>query len=124
MPGASPNSRRRRRLTRLVVIAQTALLIVSAFGMPATTAASGITAPNLDATSNAAPGEALRGWWKLDGNANDSSALANNASLVGAPPFVAGRVGQSLSLNGTSQYATVPDANSLDLTTGMTLSAW
>ena len=35
-------------------------------------------------------------------------------------------MGQAVSLNGTSQNATVPDAanNSLDLTTGMTLAAW
>ena len=71
-----------------------------------------------------APANPLRGWWKLDGDALDSSTYANHASLVGGPTFVAGRVGSALSLNGTSQYATVPDANSLDLTTGMTLSAW
>ena len=66
----------------------------------------------------------LRGWWTMDGNANDSSGLANHASLIGSPTFVAGQVGQALSLNGTTQNASVPDANSLDLTTGMTLAAW
>ena len=60
----------------------------------------------------------------MDGNANDSSGLANHASLIGSPTFVAGQVGQALSLNGTTQNASVPDANSLDLTTGMTLAAW
>jgi VCBS repeat-containing protein len=67
----------------------------------------------------------LRGWWKMDSNLTDSSGLANHASLVGSPTptFVAGQVGQALSLDG-SQNASVPDANSLDLTTGMTLVAW
>jgi VCBS repeat-containing protein len=74
-------------------------------------------------TVSAAP-SSLRGWWQLDGNATDSSGLANNASLIGSPGFVAGRIGSALSLNGTSQYASVPDANSLDLTSGMTLAAW
>src|SRR4029450_2971319 len=32
--------------------------------------------------------------------------------------------GTALSFNGTSALVTVPDANSLDLTTGMTLEAW
>ena len=112
MPGARPNSPGRRRAMRLVVIAQSALLIVSAFGLPAATAAAGNNAPQLDSTSASIPGEAMRGWWKLDGNALDSSGLANNASLVGAPGYVAGRVGPALSLNGSTQYATVPDANS------------
>ena len=74
-------------------------------------------------TVNAAAGS-LRGWWTMDGNANDSSGLANHASLIGSPTFVAGQVGQALSLNGTSQNASVPDNNSLDLTTGMTLATW
>ena len=50
----------------------------------------------------------LRGWWTMDGNANDSSGLANHASLIGGPTFVAGQVGQALSLNGTSQNASCP----------------
>ena len=52
MPGASPNSRGRLRATRLVVIAQTALLIVSAFGMPAATAAAGNNALQFDGTND------------------------------------------------------------------------
>ncbi len=36
-------------------------------------------------TVNAAA-SSLRGWWTMDGNANDSSGLANHASLVGARP--------------------------------------
>ena len=67
----------------------------------------------------------LRGWWTMDGDLTDSSGLANHASLSGSPgpTFVAGQVGQALSLNG-SQNTSVPDANSLDLTTGMTFAAW
>ena len=71
-----------------------------------------------------APGGSQRGWWKFDGNATDSSGSANNATLVGSPAFVAGQLGSALQLNGTSQYASVADAASLDLTTGLTLAAW
>ena len=35
----------------------------------------------------------------------------------------AGKFGNALSFNGTNAYVTVPDSNSLDLTTGMTLEA-
>ena len=70
------------------------------------------------------PGGSQRGWWKFDGNATDSSGSANNATLVGSPAFVAGQLGSALQLNGTSQYASVADAASLDLTTGLTLAAW
>ena len=36
----------------------------------------------------------------------------------------AGKFGNALSFNGTNASVTVPDSNSLDLTTGMTLEAW
>ena len=36
----------------------------------------------------------------------------------------AGKYGNALTFNGTNAIVTVPDANSLDLTTGMTLEAW
>ena len=35
-----------------------------------------------------------------------------------------GRFGSALSFDGVNDWVTVPDANSLDLTTGMTLEAW
>ena len=71
-----------------------------------------------------AAASAPRGWWQFENNLLDSSGNGNNGTPTGAPTYVAGQVGQALSLNGTTQYATVPDAASLDLTTGMTLSAW
>ena len=41
---------------------------------------------------------------------------------MGTPTFTAGKAGQAVVFSGAN-YATVPDANSLDLTTGMTLAA-
>jgi VCBS repeat-containing protein len=72
----------------------------------------------------ASPPTSLQAWWKMDGDATDSSGLGNHASLAAADSFVIGQIGQALSLDGSTQYATVPDHASLDLTTGMTLAAW
>jgi hypothetical protein len=54
----------------------------------------------------------------------DASGNAQNGAIVGATRITAGKYGNALSFNGTSNYVNVPDSNLLDLTTGMTLSAW
>ena len=49
----------------------------------------------------------------------------NNTGTIGAATWTTqGKFGNALSFNGTSAMVTVPDAPSLDLTTGMTLEAW
>src|SRR5262249_30219482 len=53
----------------------------------------------------------------------DSSGNANTGTINGATR-VAGRFGQALSFDGSSNIVLVPDSNSLDLSTGMTLEAW
>jgi Concanavalin A-like lectin/glucanases superfamily/Viral BACON domain len=53
----------------------------------------------------------------------DSSGNANAGTLTGATR-VAGRFGGGLSFDGVNDLVTVNDANSLDLRTSMTLSAW
>ncbi len=54
----------------------------------------------------------------------DASALGNDGTLYGSPSWATGVRGQSLVLNGSTQYALVPDNPSLDLTTGITLACW
>jgi hypothetical protein len=54
----------------------------------------------------------------------DQSGTGNNGTLVGATWTNTGKFGNALSFNGTNARVTVPDASSLDLTTGMTLMAW
>jgi len=54
----------------------------------------------------------------------DSSDNANTATIVGATRTTSGKYGRALSFDGVNDYVTVPDAPSLDLTTGMTLEAW
>jgi hypothetical protein len=56
--------------------------------------------------------------------ASDSSGNNNNGTLTGATWTTSGRFGSALVFNGTNNLVTIADANSLDLTTGMTLEAW
>ncbi len=96
------------------------------------------------ATSNASDGEwsapwsftttevelddALVGYWKFEESVLsaliDSSAYGNNGTAIGNPARTTGLVGNALELNGSSQYATVPDNASLDITGQITLAAW
>jgi len=54
----------------------------------------------------------------------DGSGQANTGTISSATWTAAGRFGAALSFNGTSSWVTVADANSLDLTNGMTIEAW
>ncbi len=73
---------------------------------------------------------ALVGCWPMDEGSGTTvsdvgAAPVNDGTLNGSPTWATGHDGlYGLSLNGTSQYVTVLDEYSLDLTTGMTLAAW
>ena len=54
----------------------------------------------------------------------DTSSQANAGTLTGATRTTAGRYGGALSFSGAGDWVTTPDANSLDLSTAMTLEAW
>jgi chitodextrinase len=54
---------------------------------------------------------------------NDSSGFANTGTISGATRLP-GKFGSGLFFDGKTSVVTVPDSNSLDLTTGMTLEAW
>lgn len=69
--------------------------------------------------------------WTFDGTLDDSTANANNGTFMGAPlPTFSGDVpaslgaGQSLFFGGSSGHVLVPDSNSLDITSAITISAW
>ncbi len=86
------------------------------------------TIPVTFTVSNLPPPPAgLVGAWGFDESSGtsalDSSGLGNAGTLSG-PIRTAGRYGGGLQFDGVNDWVTVADANSLDLTTGMTLEAW
>jgi Concanavalin A-like lectin/glucanases superfamily/Bacterial Ig domain/PKD domain/Glucose / Sorbosone dehydrogenase len=54
----------------------------------------------------------------------DASGNGNNGSISGATWSASGKYGGALAFDGANDLVSVADANSLDLTTGMTLEAW
>lgn len=75
------------------------------------------------------PAVQLVGLWRFEGNAEDSSAYENHgtfeneASLTDDTPTALGG-GQSLDLAGGTQHVLVPHAASLDISAGITITAW
>lgn len=70
----------------------------------------------------------LVGYWKLDGatgtSTADTSNMGNTGTTVNSPTWVSGQVYNAVSLNGSNQYVTIPDAASLRLTGPFTISIW
>ena len=56
--------------------------------------------------------DGLVSWWQAEGTANDRLDV-NNGALVGGAGFAQGEVGRAFSLDGVSQYVSVPDSTSL-----------
>jgi hypothetical protein len=54
----------------------------------------------------------------------DASGNGQNGTITAGTWTTSGKNGNALSFNGSSSWVTVPDSNSLDLSTGMTLEAW
>ncbi len=54
----------------------------------------------------------------------DATGKGHTGTIAGAAWSVAGKNGGALSFDGIDDWVTVADANDLDLTNGMTLSAW
>lgn len=68
----------------------------------------------------------LAGYWKLDSNSNDSTANANNGIDTGSPSYAnAGIINNCITLNGSSQYVTLPNSASLNFSSGgISMNAW
>lgn len=68
---------------------------------------------------------AAYGFEELTGNEVDgSSGEANHGVIAGAIRIEEGRFGKALAFDGIDDWVTVSDADSLDLTSGLTLEAW
>ena len=72
------------------------------------------------------PTNGLVGYWSFSGNANDASSNGNNGTVSGAT-LAADRFGNAnnaYSFNGTNNYIQVPNSNSLQNISQLTMSAW
>jgi len=67
----------------------------------------------------------LAGWWKFDGNANDSSVHAIHGTPVGNPQYVAGRINDALAIDG-DDHIVLGTANDLNFgdSTDFSVSLW
>jgi hypothetical protein len=95
----------------------------------ATTAGAQGSPKTIGVTLNvAAASPNLVGAWGFDETsgttAADASGQSNTGTINGPTRTAAGKFGGALSFDGINDWVTVPDANTLDLTTGMTLEAW
>ena len=73
--------------------------------------------------------EGLVGWWTFDEGsgdiAADSSGNGNDGTLHGPVEWITdGKIGGALAFTGPYNYVLVPDAPSLNPTSGLTLAAW
>jgi hypothetical protein len=74
-------------------------------------------------SASAAP-KGLAGWWKLDGNANDSSTTGANGTAIGGPLWVAGKTDGAVELDGVDDCVDCGNPTALDFATDFTVSAW
>jgi hypothetical protein len=88
-----------------------------------------ISAPVTSTVDNSAPPAptpvAAYGFEEANGaSVTDATGKGHTGTLTNATRTTTGKNGRALSFNGTSASVSIPDANDLDLTTGMTLEAW
>ncbi len=78
-------------------------------------------------SANRSLSEGLVGYWKLDelsSTAVDYSGNSNSGTWVGTANDVVGKYGNAISLDGNSDYISISDSSSLDITPDITLSVW
>jgi len=56
----------------------------------------------------------LVGHWQLDGTLDDSSGNGRHGNAMGGPAFVAGKIGQAISLDGVDDYVTITGYKGID----------
>lgn len=109
--------RRPSGTTRLgLVLGGLPLLISLCIGLAGGSAHADAATPGLSAAYAFSEGTGLQ--------TADASGNGNSGTLSGATWAGAGKFGSGVTFDGTNDWVTVPDAASLDLTTGLTLEAW
>jgi cysteine-rich repeat protein len=66
----------------------------------------------------------LAAYYPFEGNADDASGNGNDGTEHGGVDYDGGVIGLAANFDGIDDSVSVPDSNSLDLTTAGTLSAW
>ena len=66
----------------------------------------------------------LMGWWKLDGDALDSSGNDRHGTLRGAPQYVPGAVNEALEFNGSADYVNIDGYQGVLGTHAWSAGAW
>jgi len=70
-----------------------------------------------------APGN-LVAYWQFEGNANDSSGNGLHGTIMGAPTFVAGKLGQAISLRGLNDFVEITGYKGILGTNAVSVTAW
>lgn len=79
------------------------------------------SATNTITVTNILP--SLGAYWKLDGNGNDE--LGTNDLISGTVTYVAGKIANAASFNGSTHYLSAPNSPELDINTNrMSIAAW
>jgi tetratricopeptide (TPR) repeat protein len=115
-PMISAPDRRGGRRRKVALLTAFALALLLGLGV-------WLVALCLSATRGIVPPSGLVGWWRGERDGSDSAGT-NNGVLQEGVAFVAGKVGQAFSFDGTNGYVEVPDAPSLRLTNELTIEFW
>ena len=80
----------------------------------------------LSGTVNLIANAELVGYWSFDkaDEANDLSGNGNDGIIHGNPQVVAGKFGEALEFNGSTDYIEIPDAPGLSELEALSMSAW
>jgi hypothetical protein len=92
------------------------------FGLPVCVGIVSFLLCNVFAQPCAPSPSGLVGWWRAEGNANDS-ASTNQGTLQSGVTFAPGEAGQAFSFDGVNGRIDVPDAPALN-PSAITLEAW
>jgi hypothetical protein len=70
------------------------------------------------------PPKAAWGFEESTGTTTSDSSSNGNTGALSGPTWSAGRIGNALSFDGVNDRVEVADSDTLDFTTGLTISAW
>ncbi len=93
--------------------------LLSNVGQVPTTEQSGITY-----LTKGLPSGLLVGWWRFNGDADDSSGNNNNGTVEGGATYVLSPMGQALSFDGVDDYVNCGSGASLKPSENITIEMW